>query len=170
MIASRLSGQSILWHSLHEPVLDLGKLYSGHARTPFGTLCLTWTDQFLLHLGFDELKPAQGLCDTAQNLADLIVSRAPLPLRPVAIGTPFQLQVWMALTGIPFGCTTSYGGIAATIGCPKAFRAVGSAIGANRLALLIPCHRVIRSDGHLGGFRWGLDTKKRILAHEKIDS
>ncbi len=83
-----------------------------------------------------------------------------------AIGTEFQQSVWRALRGIPVGETTSYGEIAATIGAPGAVRAVGSANGANPMVVIVPCHRVVRSDGSLGGYGGGLDRKRWLLAHE----
>ena len=83
------------------------------------------------------------------------------------IGTEFQQAVWNALQEIPIGDTTTYAKIADTINRPKAVRAVGTAIGANPIAFLIPCHRVIRTDGGLGGYRWGLEIKKMMLEWEK---
>lgn len=88
-----------------------------------------------------------------------------LPLDPH--GTPFQLRVWQALGEIPFGQTATYTTIALRIGSPKAQRAVGQACGANPLAVAIPCHRVLRSDGALGGYRWGLERKRRLLVYEQ---
>lgn len=82
-------------------------------------------------------------------------------------GTEFQNLVWKALLKIPRGKTTTYGQLAESIGKPKAARAVGNAVGKNRIAYLIPCHRVIREDGSLGGFRWGTNCKSKLLAHEK---
>ncbi|MFC4319981.1 methylated-DNA--[protein]-cysteine S-methyltransferase [Litchfieldia salsa] len=82
-------------------------------------------------------------------------------------GTPFQLQVWDALTKIPYGHTASYTDIANTIQKPKAVRAVGTAIGANPLLISVPCHRVIGKDGSLAGYRGGLDMKKRLLQIEE---
>ena len=157
----------ILWHPSSETLPIPGQRHTGLARTPFGCLHLTWTDHFLLDAGLNEPNPNQSISPAAQKLADLIVSRAPLPIRALAVGTSFQLRVWQALTLIPYGTTTTYQDIACAIGSPKACRAVGSAIGANRLALLIPCHRVIRSDGHIGGFGWGIPTKQLLLAHER---
>ena len=84
------------------------------------------------------------------------------------IGTDFQKKVWKALTTIPFGETRSYAQIAAAIGQPKAVRAVGTANGDNHVAVLIPCHRVIRSDGTLGGYAGGLDRKRKLLAAEGL--
>ena len=83
------------------------------------------------------------------------------------IGTEFQQAVWNALQQIPVGVTTTYAKIADAINRPKAVRAVGTAIGANPIAFLIPCHRVIRTDGGLGGYRWGLEIKKMMLEWEK---
>jgi O-6-methylguanine DNA methyltransferase len=82
-------------------------------------------------------------------------------------GTPFQRKVWSALARIPYGRTRSYGDIAQAIGRPKAFRAVGNANGRNSIPLIIPCHRVIESNGGLGGFGHGLRVKKRLLDFEK---
>jgi O-6-methylguanine DNA methyltransferase len=87
----------------------------------------------------------------------------PLDLR----GTPFQLAAWQALTKIPYGETRAYREIAREIGHPNAARAVGSANGANRIPLIVPCHRVIESNGKLGGFGQGLDAKRALLAFEQ---
>ena len=85
-------------------------------------------------------------------------------------GTPFQLKVWQALLNIPAGCLKSYGGLAAELGTPKAARAVGSAVGRNPVAVLIPCHRVIRESGVIGGYRWQRGRKMALLAHELGDT
>ncbi|HEX7110990.1 MAG TPA: methylated-DNA--[protein]-cysteine S-methyltransferase [Mizugakiibacter sp.] len=89
-----------------------------------------------------------------------------LPPLDVA-ATAFQWRVWEALTRIPAGETRSYGEIAAAIGAPHAARAVGRACGSNRLALIVPCHRVIREDGSLGGWRWGVARKRKLLRAER---
>ena len=81
-------------------------------------------------------------------------------------GTEFQKKVWNALIHLPFGSTETYSGLADKIGHKKAVRAVGSACGSNRLAILIPCHRVIASDGRLAGYASGLRRKKWLLEHE----
>jgi len=86
----------------------------------------------------------------------------PLDIR----GTAFQRRVWMALREIPLGATASYGEVAARIGQPTAARAVAQACAANELALAVPCHRVIRSDGRVGGYRWGTERKERLLERE----
>ncbi|MEA1871227.1 MAG: methylated-DNA--[protein]-cysteine S-methyltransferase [Candidatus Bipolaricaulota bacterium] len=83
-------------------------------------------------------------------------------------GTPFQIEVWNELLNIPYGETCSYGEIAAAIGRPRAARAVGAAIGANPLPLIVPCHRVIGKNGSLVGFGGGLRLKERLLLLEKM--
>ena len=99
-------------------------------------------------LGFVEA-PAAGL-------------ELPLDLR----GTSFQLRVWQALRAVPPGTTVSYAQIARRLGIPKASRAVGAAIAANPVAVAVPCHRVIRSDGALSGYRWGVARKRALLERE----
>ncbi len=90
--------------------------------------------------------------------------RRPLTLAP--LGGPFQIKVWEALLAIPEGAVTTYATIARAIGRPGAARAVGRAVGQNPIALLIPCHRVLRRDGGLGGYHWGLGVKRALLAAE----
>ncbi|AFY38054.1 methylated-DNA/protein-cysteinemethyltransferase [[Leptolyngbya] sp. PCC 7376] len=82
-------------------------------------------------------------------------------------GTDFQLKVWRALLEIPYGQTTTYQQIAEQIGQPKAVRAVGTAIGRNPVSYVVPCHRVIRTSGAMGGYRWGIERKIAILDWEK---
>jgi AraC family transcriptional regulator, regulatory protein of adaptative response / methylated-DNA-[protein]-cysteine methyltransferase len=81
--------------------------------------------------------------------------------------TAFQWRVWEALTRIPAGTTMSYGELAAELGKPGAARAIGQACGSNRLALLVPCHRIVREDGQLGGWRWGVERKRALLEQEE---
>jgi len=88
-----------------------------------------------------------------------------LPLAPV--GTPFQLKVWQALRAIPYGELVSYKTIAEAVGNSKAVRAVGGANGKNPIPIIVPCHRVIGSDGSLTGFGGGLETKKRLIDLER---
>lgn len=85
-------------------------------------------------------------------------------------GTPFQKLVWAALCNVPVGQTTTYGELAKTVGKPKAYRAVGRACGANRLALAIPCHRALRKGSGPLDFRWGADIKLQVLAAESSGS
>jgi len=81
-------------------------------------------------------------------------------------GTAFQERVWQALREIPPGATVSYTQIAERIGAPKAVRAVAQACGANHIAVAIPCHRVVRRDGDIAGYRWGVDRKRELLRRE----
>ncbi|HEV7784899.1 MAG TPA: methylated-DNA--[protein]-cysteine S-methyltransferase, partial [Thermoanaerobaculia bacterium] len=90
---------------------------------------------------------------------------ADLPLDLQA--TAFQWRVWRALQEIPRGETRSYGEVAAALGHPKAARAVARACASNRVALVVPCHRVVRGDGEAGGYRWGEERKRRLLEQEK---
>jgi len=89
-----------------------------------------------------------------------------LPPLDVA-ATAFQWRVWNALTRIPSGTTKSYGELARELGMPNAARAIGNACGNNRLALIVPCHRIVREDGSLGGWRWGVERKRELLAGEQ---
>jgi AraC family transcriptional regulator of adaptative response/methylated-DNA-[protein]-cysteine methyltransferase len=88
----------------------------------------------------------------------------PLPLD--VRGTAFQERVWQALRQVPVGSTVSYAQVAATIGSPRSVRAVAGACAANHLAVAIPCHRVVRTDGSLSGYRWGVERKAALLERE----
>ena len=81
-------------------------------------------------------------------------------------GSVFQQRVWRALQEIPYGSTASYSDIANRIGSPKAARAVAQACGANHIAVAIPCHRVVRHDGELSGYHWGVERKRKLLERE----
>jgi AraC family transcriptional regulator of adaptative response/methylated-DNA-[protein]-cysteine methyltransferase len=101
----------------------------------------------------------------AVEFADGHVASLDLPLDPS--GTEFQRRVWRALRRIPAGATASYAQIARLIEAPRSFRAVAQACGANPIALAIPCHRVVRNDGALSGYRWGVARKRRLLENER---
>jgi AraC family transcriptional regulator of adaptative response/methylated-DNA-[protein]-cysteine methyltransferase len=97
-----------------------------------------------------------------------IAGTAPRPELPLDIrGTAFQVRVWKFLLGVPEGAVVSYGEVATGIGEPKAVRATASACAANRIAVLVPCHRVLRGDGGLGGYRWGLERKRALIDAER---
>ena len=98
-----------------------------------------------------------ALVDTPARTLDV-----PLDMR----GTPFQREVWRALRTIPAGSTTTYGELAARLGRPESARAVGAACGANPLAIIVPCHRVVARDGALTGYRWGVERKQALLQRE----
>ena len=104
-------------------------------------------------------------CRQLQQYAAGKSVRFTVPL-DLSAGTPFQQAVWQTLRKIPRGETRSYAWVARQIGNPKAARAVGTACGANPVLLLVPCHRVVESDGTLGGFSCGLPLKRRLLALE----
>jgi AraC family transcriptional regulator, regulatory protein of adaptative response / methylated-DNA-[protein]-cysteine methyltransferase len=89
----------------------------------------------------------------------------PLDIR----GTAFQRRVWQALREIPPGETASYSEVARRIGSPKAVRAVAHACASNKIAVAIPCHRVVRSNGDLSGYRWGIERKRKLLEREQAD-
>jgi AraC family transcriptional regulator, regulatory protein of adaptative response / methylated-DNA-[protein]-cysteine methyltransferase len=100
--------------------------------------------------------------------AELISGKKPdIKITLSVIGSDFQIQVWQELLKIPFGKTTSYGEIASNLNTPIGrARVIGTAIGKNPIAYLIPCHRVIQLSGKLGGYRWGIDKKREILTFE----
>lgn len=112
---------------------------------------------------------AAGALDAWMDALDThLDGRGPAPELPVDLrGTAFQHRVWTYLLRIPAGEIRTYQQVAEAIGSPRAVRAVGSACGANRIGVVVPCHRVIRGDGGLGGYRWGLERKQRLLALER---
>lgn len=111
------------------------------------------------------------LAPRVRAVAEALAGKPMRPSRAIAldlIGTAFQKRVWDALMKIPTGETRSYAELAASLDAPKAARAVASACAHNRVAIVVPCHRVIRGDGSLGGYRWGLALKQRVLGREAI--
>lgn len=106
------------------------------------------------------------LAPRLRAVADALAGKqAQVPLD--LIGTAFQKKVWGALMKIPAGHTRSYADVAAQLGAPRAARAVASACARNKIAIVVPCHRVVRGDGSLGGYRWGLPLKHRVLERER---
>jgi AraC family transcriptional regulator of adaptative response/methylated-DNA-[protein]-cysteine methyltransferase len=94
---------------------------------------------------------------------------APAPSIPLDLrGTAFQIRVWKFLLGVSAGAVTSYGEVARGIGSPRAIRAAATACAANRVAVLVPCHRVLRGDGTLGGYRWGAERKRALIGRERM--
>lgn len=146
--------------------------YSTTVGSPIGVLTLTADDDALtgLHMGrliTDGRKDPGRFADVISQL-ERYWARAlkafDVELRPT--GTPFQLRVWEALRGIPYGKTASYGEIARRIDSPRAVRAVGRANGANPIAIIVPCHRVIGANGTLTGYGGGLPRKQKLLRLE----
>jgi AraC family transcriptional regulator of adaptative response/methylated-DNA-[protein]-cysteine methyltransferase len=128
------------------------------AEEGMARLCESWPRATLI-------RDQAATADIAQRIfTPLAGSRQPLAV--LVKGSNFQVQVWRALLALPPGALTTYGDLATAIGRPGAARAVGTAVGANAIAWLIPCHRVIRSSGMLGGYRWGLPRKAAMLLRE----
>ncbi|MEC7546007.1 MAG: methylated-DNA--[protein]-cysteine S-methyltransferase [Pseudomonadota bacterium] len=111
-----------------------------------------------------EKRAAHALSDVLQSIES---PRRTLKTPLHMIGTEFQCKVWEYLLTIPIGETRTYAQVAEGIGKPEAVRAVANACGTNKLAILVPCHRVVRSDGSLGGYCWGTELKERLLARER---
>ena len=146
-------------------------------QSPLGEIALTANEQGLSALAFQTGKSPidfTGLSENHSKFTKVVKQldeyfsgerkHFDLPLAPK--GTNFQKQVWQALTEIPCGDTKSYGWIAKSINNEKAVRAVGTANGANPIALIVPCHRVIGSNGKLTGYAGGLALKAKLLMHE----
>lgn len=140
--------------------------------SPFGHLLLEADAAGLTRLVPSDapLSPAAAplLCEAAHELAEYFAGTRrvfDLPLRPS--GTPFQQRAWQALCAIPYGQTRTYAQQAAILGSPKAARAVGGANHHNPIMIIIPCHRVIGTDGSLTGYAGGLAMKEWLLAHER---
>jgi AraC family transcriptional regulator of adaptative response/methylated-DNA-[protein]-cysteine methyltransferase len=152
-----------------------------HFDSPLGEMFIAATSKGICRLTFDDseeslrrLFPNATIVEDGGSLKELVEGALHAIERPLAAhhlpidvaGTAFQEAVWRELRKIPAGETRSYAEIAAAIGAPKAVRAVGSANGDNHVVVLIPCHRVIRSDGSLGGYGGGIERKKKLLAAE----
>lgn len=149
------------------------------AETPIGPLLLVASPRGVRRIEFPRngrvVMPEVGLRRDAERLAGAVAQlhdyfsgvRLDFDFACDALGTAFQHAVWSALRAIPLGETLSYGELARRIGRPNASRAVGAANGANPLPIVVPCHRVIGSDGSLTGFGGGLPTKRWLLEHER---
>ena len=152
-----------------------------HFDSPIGRMLIAATSKGICRLTFDDDEaslhrrfPKAVIVEDEGSLKDLIAGALVAIERPLVAhdlpidvaGTAFQEAVWRELRKIPAGETRSYAQIAAAIGQPGAVRAVGTANGDNHVAVLIPCHRVIRSDGTLGGYGGGIERKKKLLAAE----
>ncbi len=153
------------------------------AETMLGTMLLAATDKGICRLSFDEDESElrrrfpratieagnAAMGDLVQSAVAAVNDPANMPTLPLDVaGTAFQQAVWQQLMAIPPGETRSYAQIAAAVGKPGAVRAAGSANGANNVAVLIPCHRVIRSDGSPGGYAYGLERKLALLKREQV--
>ncbi|PID36096.1 MAG: 6-O-methylguanine DNA methyltransferase [Rhodobacterales bacterium] len=154
---------------------------TGWFDSPFGEMLAMGTDIGLCGLGFASETGREATFDDLRARwpkAEFIEDRAALApwvtaalnqsgdARLHLLGGPFQIKVWEALLAIPSGQVTTYSDIAQHIGSPRAVRAVGTAVGRNPVSWLIPCHRVLRKSGELGGYHWGLPVKRALLAWE----
>jgi AraC family transcriptional regulator of adaptative response/methylated-DNA-[protein]-cysteine methyltransferase len=155
----------------------------GLHESPFGLLLLATTAKGICHLAFTD-EPEQAVRELGQHWANARLIHHPEHTAPLAgrifganrslatplplfvRGTPFQLKVWEALLRIPEGALTTYGDLALQAGVPQASRAVGTAVGQNPVAYLIPCHRVIRKAGGIGDYRWGPTRKTALIGWE----
>lgn len=164
---------------------ELSIKYGFHG-TPFGECLLAVTQRGICHLAFVDpntrLSALEELQATwqestlvedqkaGQEIIKQIFGKTrgqeQLPLKILLKGTNFQLKVWQALLKIPEGTAVSYSSLAKAVGSPKAHRAVGTAAGHNPVGYLIPCHRVLRANGEIGGYHWGTSRKRAILARE----
>ena len=152
-------------------------MYQTYMESPVGRLLLAGDEETLQVVSFEKDKagpadlPHRGsplLRNTVEQLKAYFAGdlrKFDLPLKME--GTPFQLSVWRALQDIPYGETTSYGELARRVGTPKGSRAIGLANGSNPIAIVVPCHRVIGSNGKLTGYGGGLDNKETLLALER---
>jgi methylated-DNA-[protein]-cysteine S-methyltransferase len=148
--------------------------------SPFGPVCLVGTEQGLIRVDFQRgnrpvppdpmwQKDTGPLELATQQLHEYFQGQRRQFRLPVApVGTPFQQHVWQELQGIPFGTTLTYRELAQRLGMPGAARAVGHANSRNPLALVIPCHRLIGSDGQLRGYAGGIVLKRLLLQHEGV--
>lgn len=158
-------------------------IHYGFAHSPFGEVIIGWTSRGICHFAFlvdDHTTMLNELVsywpnakfskddDHAQHLLQAVFPTTPTrgKVHLVLRGTNFQIKVWEALIHTDFGRVTSYQQLAEHAGFPKAQRAVGTALAANHIGFLIPCHRVIRESGEIGNYRWGADRKQAILAWE----
>jgi len=148
--------------------------YRSYYQSTLGPLAIVATAQGLLSLEFTETTP-RTTTDTYPILKQVVeqldeyfaLKRKTFTLPLALVGTPFQKKVWHELRRIPFGETVSYKQVAQAIGNPQAVRAVGTANGKNPIPIIIPCHRVIRHNGNLGGYGGGLSRKEWLLHHER---
>ena len=156
------------------------------SATPFGFLLVAATVQGLCSVSLGESEerlmgelvrdfPHADLIEDPEQLASYLIGieehlqgfRPDLDLPVDLVGTEFQMRVWRALQEIPFGSTRSYREVAESIGRPTAARAVARACASNRVALVVPCHRVVRQGGDPGGYRWGIEVKRGLLERER---
>ncbi|MFY9348053.1 MAG: methylated-DNA--[protein]-cysteine S-methyltransferase [Orrella sp.] len=163
------------------PVTAPTSFFYGLDTSPVGDALIAWDDLGLRYLSLAPTKesdpafelsmlwPLSTFCEN-QKKASVLIDAAFKPNFPLPIvlqGTEFQRRVWRELINIPFGKVSTYVDLATRVGKPGAARAVGSALAANRIANLIPCHRIVKKTGGIGQFRWGTAVKAALLARER---
>ena len=162
--------------------------FFGQGTTPIGPIWVVWTDKGLCGLrlihGLDYRAMIREMTHLLPHLNFREDNRAARPLvrqinevlsgnlratqvRLDLVGTPFHRRVWKEMLRVPWGQTCSYSELARRVGRPRAVRAVASACARNPIALVVPCHRILRADGNLGGYYYGLDCKRKLLRLEK---
>lgn len=140
--------------------------------TPIGNIQLSIREECLSELKFTQLQPEGELLDpllleAKKQLEEYFLGQRKVFNLPIGLwGTDFQRKVWLAVGKIPFGQTITYAKLAEQLGNPAAIRAVGTAIGANPILIILPCHRIIGSNGSLTGYAGGLEKKKALLQLE----
>lgn len=148
---------------------DLGSVGAARRTRPVDAAAYEHLRSLRPRCAIDPTPTPDELADVVRVVHAAVSGRpidAPTPLRLDPSGTAFQRRVWDTLIAIPHGQTRTYGELATALDLPGGARAVGRACGANPLALLVPCHRVIAGDGSLGGYRWGLERKAALLRAE----
>jgi methylated-DNA-[protein]-cysteine S-methyltransferase len=145
-------------------------IYSINFTAPFGNLALYADDEYLLKIVFDtapDPNPNEILQNAAKQLNEFFALKRKNFSLPFQLnGTDFQIKVWQQLLKIPWGRTVTYQEMAQQVGRKNAARAVGNALHRNPLPIIIPCHRVLRTDGTTGGFAWGSSVKEFLLKQE----
>lgn len=155
-------------------LLKTSDVFYGYHQLAVGTLFVCTVQDSIIAAAFcdDNISTENNIlknfpdaqpCDD-QYLAQLLNQPT---LNIITTGTDFQNKVWLAATAIPAGTTATYQELAVKLNNPTAFRAVANALADNNVAYFIPCHRIVRTDGDLGGYRWGIDVKAALLADEK---
>ena len=160
-----------IWYGIHETLFGMcliATTATGICNLYFLNATVKKTAEDMLHA---EWINATIICDQqlTKEICHRIFDPVCVNISPLVLnvkGTNFQIQVWRALLKVAFASVSTYQDVAESIACPTAARAVGNAIGKNPVGYLIPCHRVIRSSGKLGGYRWGLERKKLLLEWE----
>lgn len=152
----------------------MDEAYTGYFKSEIGFIEIVGTEKGILSLGFTEAEPVNDshlptCMEECMGQLDAYFrgKRKAFSIDLILRGTDFQKKVWKQLMKIPFGETVSYKDIAASVGNVKAVRAVGNANGRNKIPIIIPCHRVIATDGSLAGFGSGIWRKEWLLNHEK---